>query len=165
MATNALVYFDSLASNNSAAWSLGGPGGTAVSSRQFTNSDGSSIANPVLALPAGNYTLTVASLFGQAAGAYTFRLSDLAVATPLTPGSPVSGTLNPRNSTNAYRFSAAAGQSLYFARLSAGGGAFGDSWRLIDPYGNSLFSTSFDNDAGRLTLSAAGNYTGCGGQH
>src|SRR5262249_18758217 len=140
-------------------WSLSGPGGTAVSSRQFSASDGTSIVNPVLALPAGNYTLTVVSLFGQSAGAYSFRLSDLAAATPLTPGTPVSGTLNPRDSTNAYHFMAAAGQSFSLARLSASGFAFGDDWRLIDPYGNSLFSTSFDNDGGRLTLVASGNYT------
>src|SRR5260221_8208386 len=62
----------------------------------------------------------------------------------------------PADSTNSYQFSGAAGQSFSFPRLSNSGTA---NWRLIDPYGNSLFSTSLANDAGRLTLTATGTYT------
>ena len=47
--------------------------------------------------------------------AYSFRLLDLASAIALTPGTPVSDTLNPANSTNTYQFSGEAGQSFYFA--------------------------------------------------
>src|SRR5205823_6399915 len=70
----------------------------------------------------------------------------------------VSDTLNPANSTNTYRFAAAAGQSFYFAPLSVSGNNW---WSLIDPYGNQLFSTFFNNDVGqrRLTVNAAGSYT------
>src|SRR5207253_5062354 len=107
-----------------------GPAGTAVSNRQFNASDG--FSGFPLALPAGSYTLTISGS-GQTTGAYAFRLSDLAAATPLTPGTPVSGTLNRANSTDLYRFDSAAGQSFYIARLAGGGSA---DWRLIDPYGN-----------------------------
>ncbi len=139
------------------AWSLSGPGGVAVSNRQFTVSDGSNIStSPALPLPAGTYSLTIASLFGQAGGAYSFRLSDLASATTFAPGTAVSGTLNPANSSAFYQFNAGAGQSFYFAQLSGGNSIW---WRLIDPYGNVLFSTFEGNDAGRLTLAAGGTYT------
>ena len=110
----------------------------------------------MLALPAGSYTLTVSGS-GATTGAYSFRLLDLSQAAALTPGTPVSGTLAPANSTNAYQFSASAGQSFYFAQLSASSG--NAYWRLIDPYGNVLFGTPLSSDGGRLTLSATGNYT------
>jgi hypothetical protein len=92
-------------------------------------------------------------------GAYSFQLSDLKTATPMTPGTPVSGTLSPASSSNFYQFTATAGQSLYFARLTGSGGTGSDTWRLIDPYGNVLFSTSLSSDGGRLTLSTTGTYT------
>ena len=53
-------------------------------------------------MPAGDYTLTI-DLPGDLTGAYAFRLSDLAPATPLTPGTPVSGSLDPANETDLYR--------------------------------------------------------------
>ena len=51
---------------------------------------------------------------GDQTGAYSFRLWDLAQATPLTPGTPVSGTLSPANETDLYRFTAAAGDRFSF---------------------------------------------------
>ena len=108
-----------------------------------------------MALPAGNYTLTVSGS-GQTAGTYAFQLSDLAAATPLTPGTPVSGTLSPANGTDLYRFNATAGQPFYFARLA---GSFGDDWRLIDPYGNLVFTSNLGSEPGRLTLASGGTYT------
>src|SRR4029077_6403787 len=95
---------------------------------------------------------------GQIA-AYAFRLSDLATATPLTPGTPVSSTLNPRSGTDAYRFNASAGQSFYFAFLPGSGGTASGTWRLIDPYGNVVFKNFLGSDQGRMTLTASGTYT------
>jgi RHS repeat-associated protein len=158
LSANSLLYFDALTNNTNFQWSLSGPPGTVISNRSFTASDAGSVSNPVLALPAGPYTLTV-SATGQTPGPYAFRLSDLATATVLTPGTPFSGTLNPANSTSLYQFSAAAGQSFYFAHLSNSGGNLFDTWRLIDPYGNVLFSNGLPGDAGRLTLAAGGIYT------
>src|SRR5262249_13075417 len=100
-----------------------------------------------------------------------FRLSDLATATPIMPGTPVSGTLDPGISTQLYQFNAVAGQSYYFASLAAGGSVFANDWRLIDPFGNALFKgigsgpvaqpdqAFLANDGGRLTLPFTGTYT------
>jgi len=157
LAANAQLYFDALTNGDNLQWSLRGPPGTVVSNRFFTESDGQGIAsgNPVLSLPAGTYVLTVIS--GLATDAYSFRLLNLATATALTPGSPVQDTLNPANSTNAYQFNAATGQSFYFAGFA--GDTTSTWWRLIDPFGNVLFSTYLKNDGGRLNLTATGTYT------
>jgi hypothetical protein len=159
LATNAILYFDALTNNAGIDWSLTGPPGTVVSNRSFTNSDAGGIntysVDPALAVPAGAYTLKVTGT-GQTTGSYSFRLSNLATATPLTPGTAVSGTLNPANSTNLYQFNAVAGQSFYFAALSANGSG---RWRLIDPYGNVLSDNALGIDGGRLTLTASGTYT------
>src|SRR5205085_8240892 len=61
LAANALLYFDAITNNSNLQWSLSGPPGAVVSNRPFTTSDGNNITNPVLALPAGAYTLTVAA--------------------------------------------------------------------------------------------------------
>src|SRR5262249_59848073 len=97
---------------------LAGPAGIAVNARSFTASDGFTFSgSPVLSLPAGSYTLTVDATT-DATGAYQFRLVDLASATPLTPGTPVNGTLDPAAETDLYRFTAAAGDRFFFDFLS-----------------------------------------------
>jgi hypothetical protein len=135
-----LLYFDSQTNNQSLTWTLVGPTGTVVSARNFAASDGGSLVNPVLNLVAGDYTLTVAAS-GSATGNYAFRLWDLAQATPLTPGTPVSGDLTPASKTDLYQFNAAAGDRFFFD-AQARTGAPGATWRLIDPYGNIVFGTS-----------------------
>ena len=157
LADDTQLYFDSLINNVNFQWSLTGPSGITVNNLAFNSSDGHfGVSNPVMSVPAGAYTLTVDAT-GSTTGPYAFRLSNLATATALTPGTAVSDSLSPANSTNLYQFSAAAGQSFYFARLS--GTATSAQWRLIDPDGNVLFSTLLNTDAGRLTLTAAGTYT------
>jgi hypothetical protein len=162
LSANALLYFDSLTSNDNLHWSLSGPGGAVVSNRSFSGSDGGSVNNPMLAVTAGAYTLTVAAP-GQVTGAYAFRLSDLATAVPFTPNTPVGGKLSPGNSTNFHQFTAKAGDSYYFESLKipfALGTSSNDvQWRLVDPYGNILFNANIGTDAGRVTLPAAGTYT------
>jgi RHS repeat-associated protein len=158
LAANSQLYFDSLTNNFSIQWSLSGPSGTVVSNRSFAFSDAGRISNPALVLPAGNWTLTVSG-GGQSTGAYSFSLDDMAAATMLTPGTAVSGSLMPANSTNLYQFQATAGEPFYFARISGSGGSGNDIWRLIDPYGKVVFSTFLSQDAGRIALTAAGTYT------
>src|SRR5260370_5015629 len=51
---------------------------------------------------------------GSTTGSYNFRLSDLASATSITPGTVVSGTLSPGTATNLYKFNANAGAQVYF---------------------------------------------------
>jgi RHS repeat-associated protein len=152
-----LFYFDSLTNDASLQWSLSGPDGTPVSDLSFASSDASSgPQDPVLSLPAGNYTLMVSGA-GQTTGDYSFRLLDLLAAATIKPGTPVNGTLTPANSTDLYRFTASAGDSYYFASLP--GNTQPVFWRLIDPYDDVLFSNFLGYDGGRLTLSATGEYT------
>ncbi len=161
LAAASQMYFDSLTSIGNLNWTLAGPAGTAVSSRPFGQSDGSFVSgNPVLNLVAGDYTLTVDGS-GDFTGAYQFRLWDLAQASPLTPGTPVSGALDPHNETDLYRFTAAAGDRFFFDTQARTGASF-DTWRLVDPFGNILFNTGF-GAAGTfvdtLTLAQPGSYT------
>ena len=75
---------------------------------------------------------------------------DLAQAPPLTPGVPVSSTLNPANETDLYRFSATAGTKVYFDYISSGS-LPNARWRCVDPYGANVMST-FLGDAGPMVL-------------
>src|SRR5262249_47815404 len=97
------LYFDALTSNFNLNWTLTGPGGTAVANRTFLGSESDISSNPMIRVPAGDYALTI-DLPGDQTGAYAFRLSDVASAAPLTPGTPVSGELNPANETDPYKF-------------------------------------------------------------
>src|SRR5262249_19616778 len=91
--TSSKLYFDTIPSFEYVNWSLTGPAGTIVADRPFT-ADEVNAGNPVLDLPAGDYTLTI-RLRREYTGGYQFRLSDLAAATPISPGTPVQATIDP----------------------------------------------------------------------
>src|SRR5262249_1995922 len=107
----ALLYFDAQTNNFNLTWTLTGPAGTAVSNRPFAG--GIFDGDPAVGVPAGDYALAI-DLPGDQTGAYAFRLRDLSAATPLTPGTPVSGSLDPANETDLYQFTAAAGDRFFF---------------------------------------------------
>jgi hypothetical protein len=157
LAAPARLYFDALTNNSALNWSLDGPTGNVVNGRSFTSSDGRNIFAPVLALLAGNYTLTVSAYNGATSG-FQFRLLDFAGATPLTLGTPVNVNGFVANSTDLYRFNAAAGDQFSFA-YQASSGIPNASWRLIDPYNNVVFNQSFAPGVGTNTLPAGGTYT------
>jgi len=162
LAADARLYFDSFTNSGQIFWSLTGPAGVVVNSRTFSASDSADIANPALDLGAGTYGLTVAAGAGVTGG-YSFRLLDFTAATPLTPGTPVSGAIDPMNETDLYRFAAAAGERFYFD-VTARTGAGSTRWRLINPFGAVVFERAFsadlvNSDTGPLTLAAAGTYT------
>jgi hypothetical protein len=152
LAESARLYFDSRV-NNTLRWSLAGPAGALVNNRAFNNSDTS---HPLLDLPAGDYTLTVTGS-GDDTGAFAFRLFDLAGASAFTPGTPLTGTLNPANETDAYRFTAAAGSKFYFDVIGFNGipNAY---WRCFDPYGDEVFGV-YLADRGPFVLGVGGTYT------
>src|SRR5439155_4280658 len=135
---------------------LVGPAGTAVSSLPFIASDaGGFPLNPLNLFARGDYTLTVERT-GDTTGPYQFALRDLRGAVPLTPGAPVSGVLSPANETDLYRFTAAAGDRYLF-HMQANSGAPTATWRLIDPYGNALFTGGLSDFL--VTLSRPGSYS------
>src|SRR5881227_1411771 len=90
VAQDARYYFDSLTNDSTLHWSLDGPSGNIVNNRSFTGSDSFDIANPVLELPAGNYTVAIDGVGDDANTPYAFRLFDLKSAVNVTPGTPVS---------------------------------------------------------------------------
>jgi hypothetical protein len=156
------LYFDSLTNNASLSWSLRGPRGTVVSNKAFSATDSFEfgLGNPVLDLVAGDYTLTIDAA-GDATIGYAFRLLDLAQAPVITPGTPVTGQLNPSRATDLYRFSADAGARFFFDFRNVSAPAGSEVyWRLVDPYGNVVFDrTAFTADVGLRTLERAGMYT------
>ncbi len=154
---NIRVVFDSLTNRSDMHWSIEGPQGAVVTGRRFDQSDSNSIGgNVAFDLTAGDYTLSVDGT-GDTTGAYSFRLVDIARATELTPGTPVSGQLAPANETDAYKFSVAAGQRFYFDSLQSPGGAY---WRLLDPFGRTVTGpTHLNSDIGALRLDVDGSYT------
>jgi len=155
---SATLYFDSQ-TNSTLRWSLDGPSGRVVNNRQFTASDSLNITDPLLPLAPGNYSVTIATAFpnDDTTGGFRFRLFDIATASVLTPGSAVNNTLNPGNETDAYRFTAAAGDRFSFNWISQTG-IPNSYWRLFDPYGNRIFGAT-TADAGTNRLLSAGIYT------
>ena len=160
LAAPALLYFDSLTDNADMRWSLSGPNGQIVANRAFSQSDaydGSSFYT----LAAGDYSLTVDPL-GDLTGSFAFRLLDLADASVLVPGTPVSGGLNPGRSTDAYRFEVSTPDQRWFFDAIARSGA--DAyWRLLDPWGATVFGPSAVNAPTshdlETTLPFVGTYT------
>lgn len=153
--SSATLYFDSH-TNNNLRWSLSDAGGVLVTNRSFSGSDAQTVGDPLLRLPAGNYDLVVSGS-GDEVGTFRFRLFDLATAAVLTPGVAVNGTLNPGNETDAYRFNASAGDRFNFSWITQTG-IQNSYWRLIDPFGNRLFSRN-TSSAGTNQLLATGTYT------
>jgi hypothetical protein len=140
LAATTSVYFDSLTNNSTIFWSLTGPAGAVSGSRSFTNSD-SIDGSGTLNLMAGTYTLTVDGST-DAVGAYSFRLLNLAAATPVTPGVAFSGALNPANETDAFRFDIVGGEKIFFD-VTANSNKGNARWRLLDPYLNLVFERDF----------------------
>ncbi|WP_245490441.1 hypothetical protein, partial [Mesorhizobium sp. M7A.F.Ca.US.011.01.1.1] len=152
------IYFDALTSDGQLAWSLTGPHGSEVSGIAFSNSDGpSGSATSALDLVAGDYTLSVTGA-ADATGSYSFRLLDVATATPIASGTPVSGTLPTGTETALYRFDAQAGEKFFFDQQSNSGGTA--YWRLIDPFDRTVWSNWFQNgDVDVQALAFTGSYT------
>ncbi|MHC5537674.1 hypothetical protein ACYOEI_05520, partial [Singulisphaera rosea] len=149
------LWFDVQTYDGSLSWSLAGPQGTVLGYENF-NWDDQNIG----LLPAGTYSLQVSGPGGEA---YAFNLLSFTAATPITPGSPVSGTLNPSNSTKLYSFSGTAGTTIFLDSASAtpndpNNGNTGH-WTLYDGFGTQVFDGAFQNDSGRLTLPTTGTYT------
>jgi hypothetical protein len=137
-------------------WTLTGPQGV-VAERTWENGNGASFgaANPFLDLPQGTYTLAIRSTVDRT-GSFSFRLIDVGTATPITPGTPVTGTLSPGSQARLYSFAATAGERLYFdAQQWSSGNTY---WRLIGPRGEVRFGEAMSTNVDTLTLSEAGTY-------
>ena len=87
LAQRSRIYFDSLA-NVAVNWTLTGPNGVVVDSRDLRSTDAQTIGgNPVFDLVAGSYTLRLDAT-GDTTADYAFRVLDLAAAPVLVPQPP-----------------------------------------------------------------------------
>src|SRR5438477_12601539 len=92
-------------------------------------------------------------------GAYQFRLLNFTNATVFTPGTVMSSTLSPANSTVFYQFNGNAGDRYYFDGQPASGFTYTPDCRLYGPLGNILFSVGVNSDVDTFTLPQTGTYT------
>lgn len=148
------LFFDGLDSNSNTSVTLVSPSGSSVPNfySPYTSYD----SQPFYLLESGNYKLTVNSYYG-ATGNYSFRLLDLANASALSLGSPVSGTLTPGNSTQAFQFLGTSGQTISFDDL--GSQQYG-SYFYIYRLGNNQYISSgyLGFDTNNITLPGDGTY-------
>ncbi len=151
------AYFDSLTNRGDIRWSLTGPGGSIISNWAFNQSDGPAVAAPVLMLAPGAYTLQVNGVSG-ATGGYLFRLDDLASATAISSGSSLAGALDPAIETDLFKFTATAGDRLFYDFLSHTGLASA-TLRLAAPDGSIVSTGSLAGDREIDSLPQSGTYT------
>jgi hypothetical protein len=157
LAQDSRIIFDSLTNTANMNWTLTGPQGMQVSSRNFNASDSAdATSSPLLNLAAGDYTLTVDAI-NDVTGGYGFRLIDVNKTQEIVSGQVVTGQLLDSKETNAYRFSAVSGERFFFDQLSLSGG--NTYWRLFDPNGNAVFGPTAMADVSTTTLLADGSYT------
>lgn len=165
LADRSLLHFDSLTNNASLNWTLAGPSGTIVAARTFDRSDSANFNNPILDLPAGEYSLVVDAI-GDLTAEFTFALLNLADATEVFAGAPVVGQMDllagsgqtPSSSTKAYRFEAQPGDVVIFDSQGSSNFSVAPYWRLVDQFGDQIFNLGFGFDFGPVTL-AGGTYT------
>lgn len=139
------VLVDTWGTSNNVYWSLAGPRGSEVSSRQFTD-----YSNNVYALPAGNYEFTViaGNLY---TGIFNFRIADLAQTADLALDTSIPVSLVPGDRSHAWRFSLDDSAELLFDMMTTG--VTGD-WRIYDSSGRARTSGNLSNDSSRFSLSA-----------
>ena len=105
----------------------------------------------------GTYTL-IFDGSGDTTGVISFELLDLASATPLTLGTPITDSLADQTQTKLYKFSGTQGQRLNLQSLSASGTTA--QWTLIGPSDQAIGIQAYINgNIGIVTLPASGTYT------
>ncbi|HKX61942.1 MAG TPA: hypothetical protein VJS65_08855, partial [Verrucomicrobiae bacterium] len=156
LAAPATLYFDAQTQDSSLNWTLTGPPGLVVNGRTFGASDADNISDPLLRLPAGDYTLTIRGA-NEATGPYQFALLDLADAALIQVGTTNGNPTFARRTTDLYQFTANSGDIVTFDRLTAISSGL-IYWRLFDPYARPVWQGYF-NDVNNFTLPATGTYT------
>ena len=115
----------------------------------------SSDVGPVYLLETGTYTMILRGS-GDATGDYSFRLLDLANATPISYGTTVTGQLAPQSRANAYRFEGTNGQRLLATNIAASSG--NANWRLVTPANQALFHVGVQSTPSEVVLPVTGTY-------
>ncbi|WP_459554670.1 cadherin repeat domain-containing protein [Lacunimicrobium album] len=150
-------YMDGL-DTDGAAWEVQGPNGTPYGSvTGSSNGSGFTYFDSMFYAPiAGEYTLTVSGSGDSAT--YSFRLLDVSSASPITPGTAFSGTLDPAGMSHLFSFNATAGDE-FFIQTSNSANPQNGSWNLINPLGQLINSSSLGSNASTDPLTLTGTYT------
>ena len=153
------LVLDSFYGNNNLTWSLVGPRGTVFSGRNLVSSDAANLGStsPVLDLIAGDYVLTVDGS-ADTVGAFSFRFLDITTGSTIAYDTTVSGTLDPANVTQVFRFDATLGERLFLQRTAIGSISYTPYIRLLDPFGRQVYYGSFA-DTDNLLIAYTGKYT------
>ncbi|BAY73413.1 hypothetical protein NIES23_62410 (plasmid) [Trichormus variabilis NIES-23] len=153
------LYFDSLAANSNATWSLYGPG--SQRGNQNINITGNNInLNNDFQLrltSTGTYLLVVNGKNSNDNINYSFKVtSSLSALTTITLGTVVTDTLTPGLQTDIYEINGIAGQQLYFDSLAAASNA---TWSLRGPRNENITGNNINlsNDF-ETTLTSTGAY-------
>ncbi|XHL98542.1 MAG: putative Ig domain-containing protein [Microcoleus anatoxicus] len=157
------VYFDSQgASNNNIQFKLVSPSGAEFGNNTWNAANPGAYWNPANTdLPpttlteSGTYRLIVDGS-DSATGTYTFRLQDVAAATPLPVATPTPSRLEPGNETELYKFTGTAGQRLNFdVAVPFGSSA---SWIVYGPNNQVVPQTGVSGSDFNLMLPTNGEY-------
>ncbi|MEM7311895.1 MAG: putative Ig domain-containing protein, partial [Planctomycetota bacterium] len=159
LANRSLLNFDSLTNNASIRWRLTGPRGVEFDNVRFDRSDSIDTPNGALGggtLVAGDYQLEVFASSGTP-GAYSFRLNDLADATAITFGTDVVSQLATGNESQLYKFTANAGER-YIVDFKSVSDVNNTEYKLVDPFGRTVFESNRLNDQDDFTIPFDGTY-------
>jgi RHS repeat-associated protein len=127
------------------------PAGNLVFNDNWSNAQGA-----LVLLLSGTYRLLFSG-DGATVGTYNFTLSNPAfTTTPLTLGTPVSGTLANPGDQAEYTFTGTPGERLFYAPTTTYAG--GQRVRLFTPGGTLLFNNNWSSDEGPIVLTQAGTY-------
>ncbi|MEL7521568.1 MAG: putative Ig domain-containing protein, partial [Cyanobacteria bacterium J06553_1] len=150
LSERSFLYFDSLTDEGSLNWTLSGPAGVEIDRLSFNRADFT-----VIEAIAGDYSLVIDGT-NEHTGDYGFRLWNIADAAEFTPGTAVSGELNPAAGVNLHRFEVTAGEQFFFDTQGSSGNL--DGWRLLNPFGRDVFDQGFF-DVDTTRLEQPGTYT------
>lgn len=169
-----IALVDSLTDNNRTLWNLQVPGRALTQPLGLGSSDGDRLANPALFLSPGTYQIHVTAQNANA-GAFSFRLLDLASALPTQLDATNSNVHTQSRSTYLYSFTGHAGDRIFVDSLGYSGFAQQPYWRVLGPVGQELVRNYFNTDLGPIELPEDGNYylsveaqpydNSAGGQH
>ncbi|WP_010587213.1 hypothetical protein, partial [Schlesneria paludicola] len=109
-------------------------------------------------LPAGRYTF-----YETGEGTYSFQLLNLALATAITPGTPINVALSPANSTQIFRFTGTANEAVFlgssgFSTTDSSGQNGVTYWSLINSRGQLIDSGNLETGASRVSLPTTDTY-------
>ncbi|MEW6160062.1 MAG: PA14 domain-containing protein [Verrucomicrobiota bacterium] len=115
----------------------------------------SSDLGPVTLIEEGEYTLLVDGS-GNTSGDFDFRLLDVSAAPATAIEARITDRLNTRSSSAIYQFDGTAGQRVTVHSIAAS--ASEASWRVVDPYNQSLISAGISSSLNDVLLPVTGKY-------